>query len=462
MASTYLSRTPSSTGNQKTYTFSGWIKRSGLSSNNQLFGARYGDSSREAYFLLDANNKLNIFSGDYSTSATTISMQLITDRVFRDTNAWYHIVIKVDTTQATASDRVKLYINGVQETSFGTETYPDQNDIHFFNITTTQMQVGALNGGNTHNGSMAHVHFIDGTAYDASAFGETDATTGIWKPKTAPSVTYGTNGFFLKFENSGSMGTDSSGNSNNFTVNGSITQNVDTPSNNFCTLTPLRKHVRTTLTHGNLTSTNTSVGSWQMSSGSQAFSKGKYYFEFKITTLGLNNGYHKIGFISENNSGHSSAEYPSQTAVDGGYVWYSSNGSLEVRTDDSVISGYDQSTLGVSFALNDIMCLAIDMTNKRAYFRKNGDAWIKSADPVAGTNGLDFSADYPEGKYLIPAVAHYNLGAGSVNFGSGFFGTTAVSSAGTSTSGDDSIWEFDCPTGYYGINTKNINLQEYS
>ena len=92
---------------------------------------------------------------------------------------------------------------------------------------------------NYFNGSMTHLHWIDGTAYDADDFGETDSTSGIWKPKTAPSVTYGTNGFFLKFENSGAMGTDSSGNSNTFTVSGTLTQNVDTPSNNFATLNPL-------------------------------------------------------------------------------------------------------------------------------------------------------------------------------------------------------------------------------
>jgi hypothetical protein len=97
------------------------------------------------------------------------------------------------------------------------------------------------------DGLMAHVHFIDGTAYDASAFGETDATTGIWKPKTAPVVTYGTNGFFLKFENSASFGTDSSPNGNNFTVNGTMTQTIDTPSNVFATWNPLYRG-----THNNL------------------------------------------------------------------------------------------------------------------------------------------------------------------------------------------------------------------
>ena len=105
------------------------------------------------------------------------------------------------------------------------------------------------------------------------------------------------------------------------------------------------------------------------------------------------------------------------------------------------------------------MCLAIDMDNKRAYFRKNGDAWIKSADPVNGTNGLDISADYPSGstKGMIPAIAIYANGAGSVNFGNGYFGTTAVSSAGTNAS-NNGIFEFDVPTGYTALSTKGLNL----
>jgi hypothetical protein len=121
--------------------------------------------------------------------------------------------------------------------SFATDTQPSLNQNSSLGNGTYTQQVGLYGSNSSYyfNGSMSHFHFIDGTAYDASTFGETDATTGIWKPKTAPSVTYGTNGFFLKFENSGSMGLDSSGNGNNFTVNGTLTQTVDTPSNVFAT-----------------------------------------------------------------------------------------------------------------------------------------------------------------------------------------------------------------------------------
>jgi len=454
MASTYLSRTPSSTGNQKTYTFSGWIKRSGLSSNNQLFGARYGDSSREAYFLLDANNKLNIFSGDYSTSATTISMQLITDRVFRDTNAWYHIVIKVDTTQATASDRVKLYINGVQETSFGTETYPDQNDIHFFNITTTQMQVGALNGGNTHDGSMTHVHFIDGTAYAASTFGETDSTTGIWKPKTAPSVTYGTNGFFLKFENSGAFGTDSSGNSNTFTVNGTMTQTIDTPSNVFCVWNDLNNNA--VLSNGNTTALTSGTNLWG-AAGTLGVSSGKYYWEVKASAKEAGSGnIHMIGVESDPSERDRNDQFTGATTS--GYSYYGTG-----------VYYYNNSgtSYGDTYTTGDVIGIALDLDNNKLYFAKNG-TWQNSGDPTSGATGtgaisITDPASQPTGFYFPSCgdgSSSYNSTV-QANFGNGFFGTTAVSSAQNPDDGIG-IFEYDVPAGYRALCTKSINAEEYS
>ena len=151
------------------------------------------------------------------------------------------------------------------------------------------------------------------------------------------------------------------------------------------------------------------------------------------------------------------AGHIAETIVHGGYAFYCQNGNLEVRTDSAVISGYDNSTLGVSFTNGDIMCLAVDMDNKRAYFRKNGDAWIKSGDPANGTNGLDISSDYPAGRSMIPAFASYYNGVGSLNFGNGFFGTSSISSAGTNASGLGTF-EYDVPSGYTALCTKGLNL----
>lgn len=462
MASTYLYQSPSSNGtsNQK-FTWSVWVKRAGLSGIPRLF-EHYNTSSYyvSLRFRDDDNSRLEFYS-----ESNGDGFKFRTNKMFRDLHSWSHIVCAIDSTESTEADRMKLWVNGESITDFSSTTAMSYNaNLDFNNSGDTRYVGRKWQNSDYFDGQMAHVHFTDGYAYQASDFGQTDATTGIWKPKTQPSVTYGTNGFFLNFENSGSMGTDSSGNSNNFTVSGSMTQSISTPSNIFANISPLHKFgAGMNITNNNLTVANSSGSSaWQMEACSHGFTKGKYYFEYKMTTLGLNNGYHKLGFISDVSSGHGSALYPTETAVDGGYAFYNSGGNLEVRTDDNVITGYDTSTLGVSFTTNDILCLAIDKTNNRVYFRKNDDAWIKSADPVAGTNGLDISSDYTTDKLLVPAIAQYGSGSvGSFNFGEGFFGTTAVASANADSNGIGAF-EFAPPTNYLALCTKNINSQEYS
>jgi len=462
MASTYLYQSPSSNGtsNQK-FTWSVWLKRASIGNIPRIF-EHYNTSSYyvSLRFRDDDNARLEF----YSESAGG-GYKFRTDRMFRDLHAWYHIVCTIDSTESTEADRMKLWVNGESITDFSSTTAMSYNaDLNFNNSGDTRYIGRKWENSDYFDGQMAHVNFCDGYAYQASDFGQTDATTGIWKPKTTLSVSYGTNGYNLLFENSGNMGLDSSGNSNNFTVSGSMTQSISTPSNIFANISPLHKFgASMNITNNNLTVANSSgSNAWQMEACSHGFTKGKYYFEYKMTTLGLNNGYHKLGFISDVSSGHGSAVYPSETAVDGGYVFYNSGGSLEVRTDDNVITGYDQSTLGVSFTTNDIMCLAIDKTNNRVYFRKNDDAWIKSADPVAGTNGLDISSDYTTDKLLVPAIAQYGSGSvGSLNFGEGFFGTTAVASANADSNGIGAF-EFAPPTGFLSLCSKSINAQEYS
>tara|TARA_A100001015_G_scaffold38487_1_gene42332 strand:+ start:51 stop:758 length:708 start_codon:yes stop_codon:yes gene_type:complete len=233
MANTNITRTPSSTGNRKTFTFSTWFKKTSTGAIGNLFSQYAGSGSgADKHFRVRFNTNDTIGVAAFSTDV------LVTNRVFRDTSAWYHLTLAVDTTQATDSNRVKLYINGTQETSFSSTSYPSQNYDYAVNTASYPIRIGAddSDGNGPYgwfNGIMAHVHLTDGTAYAASTFGETDSTSGIWKPKTAPSVTYGTNGFFLKFENSGNMDLDSSGNNLSFTTAGTLTQNVDTPSNNF-------------------------------------------------------------------------------------------------------------------------------------------------------------------------------------------------------------------------------------
>ena len=213
----------------------------------------------------------------------TTAMEMYTSRKFRDTNAWYHLVVAIDTTQSTASNRFKYYINGEQITSFSTETYPAQDKTFGFGQNVLN-EIGRDSYGSSNNfdGLMSHVHWIDGTQYQASDFGETDSTTGEWKIKTNPSVTYGTNGFFILKD--GNSVTDQSGNTNNFTANGNLTNTEDYPSNSFATMTPLGTYDGT-LSSGN-TRVQTNQTNYRYIASSLGVSSGRYYWECKLQEIG--------------------------------------------------------------------------------------------------------------------------------------------------------------------------------
>ena len=252
MATAYLTRTPGSAGDRKTWTLSGWYKRSANASDYLLSSGQYS-STQLSQILFEGDDYFNVA---FYSSGAALEGHLETNRKFRDPAAWYHIVVAMDTTQAVAADRLKIYVNGVQETSFKTETYPAEDYEPSINNNVAQ-NIGRREGSGFFNGVMAHVHFTDGTAYAPTAFGETDSTSGIWIAKTSPSVTYGTNGYFLKFQDTSAFGDDSSGNTNDFTMSGTITQTKDTPDDNFATLNPLTvvSSGTPTLANGNTTVT---------------------------------------------------------------------------------------------------------------------------------------------------------------------------------------------------------------
>ena len=225
--SAYLNRTPSSATNQRTWTYSGWVKRSSLSGNLSFFSAG-SDASNRSHFLFDSvNQSLRFF--DVPTS-----LNIVTTQVLRDASAWYHFVLAVDTTQATSTDRVKIYINGVQVTSFSTATYPSQNaDLQVNKNIDTRIGSGAAAYPEYFNGYLADIHLVDGQALSPTSFGETD-TSGVWQPKKF-SGAHGTNGFHLDFKDNSSnaaLGYDAAG-SNNFTVNNLTAVSVSTYGINF-------------------------------------------------------------------------------------------------------------------------------------------------------------------------------------------------------------------------------------
>ena len=431
MASTILTRTVASTGNNKILTWSGWVKRSD-SSTGQLIAAN-GNPSDGNYIIFFE------FTGAglrFIIKSSSILANVETNAVFRDTSAWYHLVFNMDTTQATASDRIKMYVNGEQITSFATATYPSQNLGTQFNNASSVISVGGkyISGANTDffNGSMSHVHFIDGTVYGPSAFGETDTTTGQWKIKTSPSVTYGTNGFFILKD--GNSVTDQSGNSNNLTVGaGTLTKTEDCPDNVFATLNPLALTTRQTLSNGNLTGTSSS---WTSAISTIGVTTGKWYAEVKYVNA---TGNIMVGVMDEQ-------DMSSLTGGTGG-LGFTTNSVGYYSSDGTKFIGDSASSYGASYTANDILGIAVDLDSgtKTVTFYKNGASQGAINLPTTGT-----------GTFFIGTSTTSN-GVTSINFGNGYFGSTQISSAGTNASGIG-IFEYDVPTGYTALSTKGLNL----
>jgi len=451
MASTYLTRSVSSTGNRKKWTWSGWLKRGNLGSN-YIMSSNNG-SNQYSMLQFDSANVLRYY--DYTNDYQT---QLKTTRVFRDTSAWYHIVFAYDSAQSTASDRVKVYVNGTQETSFGTSSYPSQDYDSFMNLSGVPHYIGRETGtSNLYDGVMTHVHFCDGQAYAASDFGLTDTTTGEWKIKTAPSVSYGTNGYFM-FKDDNSLN-DDSGNGNNFSLTaGTLTPTLDNPSNNFATLNTLFKAGAGTTTFSNGATTGQSPNS-QGSAGVSTLgvSSGKFYAEFKQSAESTaNEGAIAVvdsHYINQN-LGLSSSGYLEYCVAcwglrdHSGGTFYSSGGSRSTGSNQHA-----------NWSNGDILMVALDVDNNRVYFGKNGQ-WNASNTWSSATPSqyLTLDATGFEGVY------HFAVGDSSsgnnvtwqANFGNGYFGSTAVSSAGTNAS-NLGTFEYDVPAGYTALCTKGLN-----
>jgi hypothetical protein len=388
--SAYLNRTPASAGNRKTWTWSGWVKRSGLTIGH-LFVCDTGTTSDSGYLRLWFNvNKLWI--GAYNTTFRAATAN------FRDPSAWYHVTCAVNTTLSTANDRIKLYVNGSQITAFNILVNPAQNADTAINAASPHVigaQLDASVYDDFFSGYLADIHFIDGQALTPSSFGQTD-TNGVWQPK-AYTGTYGTNGFKLNFaDNSNTtaatLGKDLSGNANNWTPNNfSITAGagndslVDVPTafgtdtgaggevrGNYCTLNPLvggANSGQITFANGNLDATWSAANNYAVALGSMGVDSGKWYWETLITG---NSGYWILGIALANVS---LTNYIGGDAS--GYSYYSLNGT---KYNDNASSSY-----GSSYTTNDIIGIAFDADNGKVFFAKNG-TWQASGNPVAGTN----------------------------------------------------------------------------
>ena len=446
MANTSLTWTPSGAGNQQKTTLSMWLKKSVASNAGYVFEVNDGSNQ---FVIRESNAQLKFwhFSGsayDWEAEMTPL---------LRDVNGWYNFVMSIDTTQSTLANRLKCWLNGVSQTVTFTSGSSNlsQNSNWIFNKNSTHRWGRADNS--YWNGSMSHLHQTDGYCYDASTFGSIDNTTGEWQINAAPTIAnYGTNGYFILKD--GNSVTDQSPNTNNFTVaTGTLTKSEDNPSNVFATLNPLDKAIvgtQPTIANGNLkwTASGNSSSNGGIR-GTIGASSGKFYYEAKLTTQNQTMlGYHLDGVTPY---------------FDGtGYIGASSKGFYGIYSDSgtayAIVNGTNQNNNLGSISDNDIIGVAFDLDNGKYYFSKNG-SWLNSGSPTSGSTGTGSFGNLPSGTY-VPILGNASwtfASSAELNFGNGYFGTTAVSSAGTNASGNG-IFEYDVPTGYTALSTKGLNL----
>ena len=321
-SSDYLNKSFSSSGNRQKQTISVWIKRGTLGSSSSIFSVYY-TGSIYANFYFNGSDQLQYFNNGGSYNLTTT-------RLFRDTSAWYHILLKLDTTDSTADDRIKMYVNGVQETSFAARTNPGLNAEVTFGDNYAHY-IGTYNNGasDDFDGYMSQFVFTTNVAYGPDSFGETDSDSGIWIPKEISGLTFNTNAFFLDFEDSSTLGNDVSGNNNDFGVNNltSIDQSTDTPTNNTCTWNPLANYAQSVaFSEANLVDMSVTNDQWDAGRANMGFSKGKWYFECLFVTG--TTGYQYIGVQDESAVFSGSAPHDQN----GTTVFYNQSGG-EIRKD---------------------------------------------------------------------------------------------------------------------------------
>ena len=436
-----LSRTPSSAGNRKTFTFSFWVKRGNLGGSNKHIFAIQIDSSNQFVIRFVNTDKLQIY--DYQSA----SHQLIfdTDAVFRDVSAWYHIVVAVDTTQSTNTDRFKLYVNGSQVTSFSNSTYPSQNHDTLIN-TTNAHYIGQKNSSLYFDGYLAEFHFVDGYQYDPSYFGFTESQTNIWMPKRYGG-TYGTNGYYLNFSTLGetatTMGLDRSGNNHNFTPNNLEISDftLDTPSNTFATLNPLSTS-KNTLSQGNLYSTGGGA-SWRPVVSDMAMSSGRWYWEIYIDTV---SSYQMHGIRpqirDDGDVNHDNDQYPGTRSDEWGY-----NTDARLHNSASATSSW-----GDTYTAGDIIGVALDMDAGTLNFYKNGSATGSQITGISASHSPVGS----RGDYLACFCVYGSTGQAIVNFGQeGTFAGHKTAQNNTDINGIGNFF-YTPPTGFKALCSANL------
>jgi hypothetical protein len=421
----YLSRTRSSQSNT-TGTFSVWTKMGNPGADNVLFGGATDVNNRSYIYFSDPDG----FVGIFSRTSGSADIAYNSNGRFRDPSAWYHVVVAIDTTQGTAGNRFKMYINGTQYTDWGTATAPSQNaSLPILNQSaqTVGGGFGASAISAMAEGYMANAYYIDGQQLDASNFGETN-DNGVWIPKNYTG-SYGTNGFKLEFKQLGtaadatSIGADTSGNDNHFSqtnVTPAVDRTTDTPTNNFCTFNPLKERPGegyATFSEGNCKATGTSLFAY---SSFVLPSSGKWYAEFKATA-------------------GSSTAYVALLDVDD-YTTDGNTNRLFYRNDGQKDTGSGASSYGNSWTTGDILSIAASVDDSEVTFYKNG---------VAQDSGTAISQTCAN-QYIIVATA------GGWTFEANFGNPPFTISSGNSDANGYGNFEYAPPANYYSLCSKNL------
>ena len=433
--SEYLIKTNDAGTNRKSFTVSMWFKRTELANDYmQLWqGGVFGEATRMGFYGGTPKEAIWVDVGG-GTGNTGADYRSYSVQVARDTSAWYHIVLAVDTTQSTAADRLKVWLNGDEITTWTNQAIPAQ-DFQCSLEANIDMTWGAYNS--TYYkmcGYIAECHYLDGVAKVQTDFGEYDEDSGIWKPK-AYTGTYGGNGCYLNFDDSSNLGADSSGNGNDFTLNNitAADQATDTPTNNFCTWNPLWAYPNTaTVGNGGTSSIGGASSVWRGSKGTIGLTNGKWYWEQKANGNDTIVGWQTENVISVTGTNAHNVNDTIALYEAGNYIWLRDETSG--RNDTAVSGSYANGQI-VGFALD------LDSSPQTATFYRNGSA-IASNVNIDGLTG----------KTIFPFTSHYQQ-TSNANFG----GYTNISNAHTNTDENGyGSFVYAPPSGYYALCTKNL------
>ena len=433
-----LTKSVSGTSQTTAGTISFWFKR-GVLSTDQRVWINYVDANNYGAIKLQSDNKMEVVVVD----GGSVTGKLVTNRLFRDCSAWYHCCVAINSSDGTAGNRMRLYINGTEETSFATDTNPSSGaTMEFFTDGTNK--IGQMNSDQYFDGYIAEFVMIHGSQLTPNSFGEFDSDSPtIWKPK-AIALTFGSKDYYLDFKDSGDLGDDESGQGNDFTENNlaAADQATDTPTNNFATLNPLDvssvSNNGTTFSEGNLKVTDGS-SNYLVATGSMAVTSGKWYFECKIDATASNTA-----------SGVAIVDLDGWDRTDGAtnsaYGWlYAPDGD---KRSNSSSTAY-----GDTYAANDIIGVAIDMDNTSVYFSKNG-TWQNSGDPTSGASKTN--AAYTNLTGTITAQVYDGSSSQAHEFSLNFGNPPYANSSDAADENGYGAFEYAPPSGFLALCTKNL------